>query len=411
MFTKKLLKGNGKIILFVLIAFIAWRAWLQAFLWLGWFVLPLKELLLGGGLENFFARPGLWAWANFDGNRYLAIAHHGYGNFEQAFFPFYIWLIKTFAFSFKESPFALLLSGLTISHLAFLVALFLLYSLIRLDFNRKVAQIAVLFLLVFPTSFFFGAVYTESLFLFLVLASFYFARNKVLPEAGSYFARTKRWWLAGIFGAFASATRVVGIFLLPALAFELWQQHQKKKITNYPFRRNLAKRASLTTFIPLLLIPLGLLYYMRFLQINYQDPLMFLHAQSAFGAQRTTDKIILLYQVFWRYLKMIATTKADPLYFTVWLEFLTAAWFAALLVFAYLKKIRFSYLIFAFFAYITPTLTGTFSSMPRYVLVLFPCFIALALIENKFLRWALIAVSCLLLAVSTIFFTKGYWIG
>lgn len=387
---KKWLKNNRETLTFIFVAFLAWRIWVQVFLWLGWFIMPLKQILLGGGMENFLAHPGLWAWANFDGEHYLAIAHHGYGNLEQAFFPFYPWLIKTLVSPFKESLFALLLSGLTISHLAFFIALFLLYLLVQLDFDRKVAQLTIIFLLVFPASFFFGSVYAESLFLALALGSFYAARKK-------------HWWLAGILGAFASATRVVGIFLLPALLWEWWEQrkNQNSKI----------KTQNLIDLVFIFLIPLGLLFYMRQLAINYHDPLMFYRTHSAFGAGRSTDKLILLYQVFWRYFKMMVTTKIDPLYYSVWLEFLSAAGFLVLLVFSYLKKIRISYLIFAVFAYMAPTLTGTFLSMPLLVLVLFPCFISLALIKNKFFRLLLLAICCLLLAVTTIFFTRGYFVG
>jgi Gpi18-like mannosyltransferase len=385
----KWFKNNREILIFLLFAFLVWRVWLQVFLWLGWFVLPLKEILLGGG-DKFFSHPGLWAWANFDGEHYLAIAHHGYGNFEQAFFPFYPWLIRTLVFPFKQTLFALLFSGLFISHLSFIIALFLFYLLIRLDYDKKIAQTAIFFLLLFPTSFFFGAVYTESLFLALALGSF-------------YAARCGKWWIAGILGAMASATRLVGIFLLPALLWEWWEQN---KIKNEKL-----KIKNLLDLAPILLVSAGLLYYMRFLAVNYHDPLMFFHVQPAFGAQRVADKIILLYQVFWRYFKMIATTKWDPLYFTVWLEFLTASWFLGFLVFAYLKKIRFSYIVFASLAYLIPTLTGTFSSMPRYVLVLFPCFISMALLKNRIIKILLFTFYFLLLVVSTIFFTRGYFVG
>jgi len=377
---KKEFKENKGAILFIFSAFLAWRIWLQVFLWLGFSVLPLKEIL---------ARPGLWAWANFEGEHYLAIAQHGYANLEQAFFPLFPWLIRVFVYPFRENPFALLISGLTISHLAFLTALFLFYKLIKLDFDEKVAQLAILFLLIFPTSFFFGAVYTESLFLVLILGSFYAARKK-------------NWWVAGILGAFASATSFLGIFLLPALLWEWWEQRSTENLR--------LKTQDFFELIPILLIPLGLLFYMRFLASFYQDPLMFIHVQPAFGTQGSADKLILLYQVFWRYLKMIVSTRWDPLYFTVWLELLTTTGFGALLVYAQLKKIRLSYLIFAFLAFLVPTLTGTFSSMPRYVLVLFPGFITLALIKNKIFRSLYIFVCCLLLAIATIFFTRGYWI-
>jgi len=387
---KKWFRNNKENIFFVLLTFVAWRVWLQFFLLLGWFVLPLGDRFLVGGMENFLRHPNLLAWANFDGEHYLAIAQHGYGMFDQVLFPFYPFLIKTFIFPLKESLFTLLFSGLTISNLSFLIALFLLYLLVKLDFNQKTARWTILFLLVFPTSFFFGSVYNESLFLLLILGSFYTARRG-------------NWWLAGILGAFASATRPVGIFLLPALLWEWWEQN---KIKNEKL-----KMKNLFNLLPIFLVSAGLLWYMRYLAINYQDPLMFLHSQPAFGAQRVADKVILLHQVCWRYFKMIATTKANLLYFTVWLEFLSAAFSGILLVFGYLRKIRLSYLIFAFLAFIVPTLTGTFSSMPRYVLVLFPCFIALSLIKSKWFRLAWIVLSILLLFVATIFFTRGYFVG
>src|SRR4030042_6830903 len=91
--------------IFLAVSFIAWRVWLQFFLLLGWFVLPLGDKFLVGGMENFLRHPNLLAWANFDGEYYLAIAQHGYGMFDQAFFPFYPFLIKTFIFPLKESLF------------------------------------------------------------------------------------------------------------------------------------------------------------------------------------------------------------------------------------------------------------------------------------------------------------------
>jgi len=73
-------KENKGAVLFIFSAFLAWRIWLQVFLWLGFFLLPLKETLLSGSMENLLAHPGFWPWANFDGRYYLEIAQHGYGN-------------------------------------------------------------------------------------------------------------------------------------------------------------------------------------------------------------------------------------------------------------------------------------------------------------------------------------------
>lgn len=368
-----------KIIKFLLVSFLIWRATLLLFAFLGINFIPLHEGYLGGGIQIYKNNPLLWGWANFDGVHYLNIARQGYLQFQQAFFPFYPYLIRWLALLFPKDY---LLSGLVISHLGFFVSLYLFYKLIKLDFEEKIAKRSILYLLLFPTSFYFGSIYTESLFLALVLGSFYAARKK-------------QWLIAGILGAFAGATRFVGIFLFPALVIEWWNQTSNK----------------LRSFFPLFLIILGLLFYMWYLERTVGDPLYFIHVQPFFGAERTGGKIILLYQVFWRYFKMILTTKADVLYFAVWTELLVGFLFLALSIFAYFR-LRFSYFVFMILAYITPTLSGTLSSMPRYVLTLFPGFILLALLAEKY-RWLKIIypiIGGILLIIATILFTRGYWI-
>lgn len=331
----------------------------------------------------------LESWANFDGIHYLEIARKGYGVYQQAFFPLYPTLIRFFAHQLGSQ---FLLSGFLISSLSFYFALFIFYDLIKLDWSSKIARTTLLNLIIFPTSFFFAAVYTESLFLFLILLSFYLARKK-------------KWFWVPFPTAFATATRPVGIFLLPALLVELWQQQKKGQ----KIKVGLLVSALWLVFIG----SLGLLWYMNYLQSQYADPLKFIHVQPAFGAQRTVAKIVLLYQVFWRYLKMILTCqKNSPLYFTVWLELSTAVVFLALLIFAYLKKVRPSYLLFALLSYLLPPLTGTFLSLPRFVLVIFPCFIALSLFQQEHRFWAkaYLILSVVFLFLSQFFFSQGYWV-
>jgi len=404
-FIKKWCKNNRQILAFIPAAFVIWQLAVAIIIALGVRHFPTTNAYLygEGGKGRVIINPKwLWSRANFDGIHYLDIARRGYGIYQQAFFPLYPRLIRWLAPYFGGRD---LVTGLTISWVSFFLALFFFYKLIRLDWEEKYARRAIVYLLIFPTAFFFSMLYTESLFLFLVLGSFYFARNKVLPEAGSYFARTKRWWLAGIFGAFASATRVVGIFLLPALLVEFWQSEEKLIKS-----KNVSRIAS--HLLPLLLIPLGLLYYMRFLQINYQDPLMFIHVQPYFGAGRTAGKIILLYQVFWRYLKMLITVeKFTPTYYVCVLEALTGVAFLLLTIFVYLRR-WFSYVTFMALAYIAPTLSGTLLSVPRFVLVLFPGFILLALWAEKYkwirILYPLIAIP--LLIIFLLFFSRGYWV-
>ena len=87
-----------------------------------------------------------------------------------------------------------------VSLVAFFVALFLLYRLAELDFGSEVAAATVALIAFCPFAFFFSAIYTESLFLALVVGSIYAARRE-------------RWLVAGVVGAFASATRNTGVLV------------------------------------------------------------------------------------------------------------------------------------------------------------------------------------------------------
>src|SRR3990167_3950249 len=144
----------------VLLFFIAFRLadWLISYLapffipFLGFF--PYKEIAAQYNLPKF-----LTAFANFDGAHYLLIAKNGYTQYQQAFFPLYPLLIRWL------SPFFLnnhLLTGLLISNVSFLLGLYFFSKYLKLAINNQQLTIwSIVFLLVFPTSFFFGAVYTE----------------------------------------------------------------------------------------------------------------------------------------------------------------------------------------------------------------------------------------------------------
>src|SRR3990167_4301129 len=158
-----------------------------------------QEVLISTGLPNW-----IWSFGNFDGVHYLRIAQDGYAyQFTQAFFPLYPILIRIVSFITFGN---LLIAALLISNSAFFVGLVLFYKLIQKNFSEKTAFWSVIFLLAFPTSFYFGAVYTEGVFFLMIVLAFYFLeKNKIL--------------LASIVGSFASASRLVGIFLAPVLLF------------------------------------------------------------------------------------------------------------------------------------------------------------------------------------------------
>lgn len=145
----------------------------------------------------------------FDATYYLAIAQHGYGSVGSvrlAFFPLYPLLIRVGSV-LTGSP---VLAGFLISAGAFLGALVLVHELTELELGRRAADATVLLLAFAPLSFFFTAIYTESLFLLLSVAS-------VLA------ARREHWRLACGLGALATLTRPTGIALAVALVAIRWR--------------------------------------------------------------------------------------------------------------------------------------------------------------------------------------------
>jgi hypothetical protein len=109
----------------------------------------------------------------------------------------------------------------------------------------------------FPTSFFFNAVYSESLFLALSSGVVWAARVR------------KDLLLACLLGIGATATRNVGLLLLVPLAFEWWQN-----------RRGYGWRG-----VYMALVPAGLVAYMAHLWWRYGDPLLFYNAQAGWGRE------------------------------------------------------------------------------------------------------------------------------
>jgi len=74
------------------------------------------------------------------------------------------------------------------------------------------------------------------------------------------------------------------------------------------------------------------------------------------------------------------------------------------------KKVRVQWLTFSFLAVLTPTLTGTLASMPRYILIAFPVYIVLAHIKSDLIKSVILFFFIVTLVIATALFTRGYWI-
>lgn len=375
--------------------------------YLGFF--PYKELLTGYNLPSWIS-----SFANFDGIHYLLIAKQGYSQWEQAFFPLYPLLIKILSFIIPNY----LVAALVISNICFAIGIFIFHKYLKMisveTSRRDVSTYTfwpLFFLLSFPTAFFFGVVYTEGLFFMLLILSLYFLNKK-------------NYWLAGLCAALSSATRLIGIFLVIPFFFSLLAENKLffKRYTLHVVRY---------TF--LFLSPfLGLLSYMFYLWITTGDPLFFFNSQPIFGAHRSTH-FILLPQVYYRYLKILFTASHNFQWYLSLFEMSIFSFVFIVLLLDLVKIIKqllkpLAHLrgvqrpimttqtllginIFSLINILLPTLTGTFSSIPRYSLFSFSFFLYLSQLKSKGVKIGLLLIFITLQVVLLSLFIQGYFVG
>jgi len=154
-------------------------------------------------------------WFRWDAKYYMWATSRGFSiqDGSASFHPLLSLLAKPI-FYVTGSP---LFGLLVVATVATLALYFCFYRLARVDLEDDVAWRATLLFAVFPLSYVFYAPYTESTFLLFSVLLFYFARER-------------RWLLAGVCGALATLTRQQGLFLMVPLVMELWSAKERKPL-------------------------------------------------------------------------------------------------------------------------------------------------------------------------------------
>ncbi|QQS44559.1 hypothetical protein IPM65_03090 [Candidatus Roizmanbacteria bacterium] len=296
------------------------------------------------------------------------------------------------------------LAGILISLCSFVGILIILNKyLAALDVkNNNWYKIYAAFLL-FPTSFYLLGVYTESLFLLLLVSSLYTMHKK-------------KYFLTFILSVLAALTRFVGIFLVIPLFFEAFTVYglsgQSPKFIIQKIIKNM--KPALT----LLGAPIGFIIYSIFLWKTTGDPIRFFNNLPDFQTGRQTD-LILFPQVMFRYIKIFLTAQMNFQYFIAAVEF--AVFLLVFIVLSYdlLKIYRKEYKhllvrlglnLFSFVNLLLPTFTGTFTSLPRYVLTSLSFFIVLGEIKHKQIQIILFILFIVLHIILFTYFIQGYFV-
>ncbi|MEX2457398.1 MAG: mannosyltransferase family protein [Actinomycetota bacterium] len=354
----------------------------------GWPAPPLAPELGWDNAATSFER--------FDALWFLRIATSGYGverldDGSAAFFPGYPLAIRAVSPVLGGHPLA---AALLISNLSLLAALAILYFLTRTELSEALARRVVVYAVIFPTSFFFFAPYSESQFFLLAITSLWAARRR-------------RWWLAGLAGALAAATRNVGLLLVVPLLVEAFHQRAEDADAQAdPGRADLRLVAAVGAALA---VGIGTAAYLLFWHNLAGHGLAPLHHQTTWqrefsypwetliGATREAFKWIGVYAGGYHLLDWLIVVPG-----------LAACAYA-------LIKFRPVYGVYAWASLAAPLLyvfqARPFMSVPRFLLPIFPVYWALARWgERRGVHELIVAAGAVGLGVMTLLFVNWYYV-
>ncbi|MEL6527603.1 MAG: hypothetical protein AAFQ07_18020, partial [Chloroflexota bacterium] len=191
-----------------------------------------------------------------------------------------------------------------------------------------------------------------------------------------YFARKGEWGWASVMGMLCAGSRMVGVISFGVIGLEWLRSHGWTFSTIYKIDvwKNMGK-AIWTDWANLLVIffvPMGLISYMVFLYVNFNDPIAFSTVQSAWGREQ-----IGAHAVLWRDLRLLLSGDflRGDIWYLIGVDLVPALLVLASLVWMW-RRLGESYAILSALSILIPMNSGT-QSLSRYVLVIFPFFMLL----------------------------------
>ncbi|MEO8348831.1 MAG: hypothetical protein ABI610_07965 [Acidobacteriota bacterium] len=328
-------------------------------------------------------------YAKFDSGWYLAIIEWGYGKpppdgkpSNHAFFPLYPTAAKVLRDTFALDGFH---AGLIVTYLCLFLAMSLFYREAVERLGESDAWASVPFFLLFPSAFFLAAVYAESMFLLFALLAFRAARRGPV-------GRVVLW------GFLLGLTRASALAVAPALFLAVLEHRA-------PDGRRAWGRAALAGAVPAATVFLWIFG----IGWVFGEPGLFFRSMegwhrgtsslSGVGAWGVSMAKRFLHMDWWKH---------DPTYL---LDYGTALLFAAVAAYQLVKK-RWADAAWTGSAIALPVTTGISGGMPRFLLVVYPVYYALA--EGSRgrprLRLAWWIVSGVLLLAAAARFVNWHWV-
>lgn len=320
-----------------------------------------------------------------DAPHYLFLAKEGYQSAGEkanliVFYPLYPLLIRLTANLLLMRNYEL--AGILISQVGMGIATVYLYRLIRTDYCEERAVDGVFLFLTYPFMMFTMGVFTEGLFLALVISALYYIRKH-------------NWVWAGILGMCASSCRTQGMLLLAPALYELVYMYteQKKKWRTYFNWRQL--------FI--CIIPFGFIFYLLLNYIKQGNLFAFIGHQSAPPWFQTTQWIN---ENFTKDFGMAQEYRVLG-YFIYWVQMALFFIAVGMLLYGIKKKVRTCLIVFGGIYTCFSYLPGWLISGPRYMIGCVPLYFICAAIEKASVRKAVLMGSTALCVLYTILFLQG----
>ena len=326
-------------------------------------------------------------WVRADAGWFLSIAEHGYQkNGGEVFYPLYPLCVGLLGRTFGGYY---VLAGIVLSLACCAGAFVLLYRLALPRLGADGARRALLYLALFPMSLFLQAVYSESLYLVCALGAFVLAERR-------------NWLGAGVATGLAILTRFAGVALLPPMLLLAWRSPERKR-----------------ALLSLLSAPALAALYPLWLELKLRAVFAAFSNEAGWGRHLSPvgplGGLWHSLEAAWKGIVEIVTGDSRMQAGAHNLEYL-----AFLVLFLWLgveawRRLGAPYGLFVLGSLAIPLSAPTVGypllSMPRFCLVLFPAFLALAAIANTERRnRAILIVSSFFLAVAVVQWSVGQWV-
>lgn len=327
-------------------------------------------------------------YAKFDSGWYLAIIESGYGKpppdgrpSSHAFFPLYPTAAKVLHDTFGVDGFR---GGLLVTYLSLFLAMSLFFreGLARLGESDAWASVA--FLVLFPTAFFLVAVYAESTFLLFALLAFRDARAGKTAKAA-------------LWGFLLGLTRASSLAVAPALFLAALERRETEGTRRWG-------RAFLIGAVPVLTVLLWIAGIGRL----YGEPGLFFRSMEGWHRGTSSLSGVGAWLLSMKVRLVDADWKEDP---TLALDYGLALLFLAIGIYQLVKK-KWSDAAWMGAAISLPMTTGLSGGMPRFLIVVYPAYFALAEGSRGRPRLRLLwwIVSAMILLAASARFVNWHWV-